>query len=75
MEITLDQLPPDLQKLIAEIKRTNQPLTITEAGIPLAVLSPAPKPKRAPFGCMKNTVQILDDIVTPAVPEAEWEVL
>lgn len=75
LEITLNQLPQDLQQLIEEITRTNQSLTITEAGVPLAILSPLPKQKRAPFGCMRNTMEILDDIVIPAVPESEWQVL
>lgn len=27
------------------------------------------------FGCMKGTIEILDDIVVPAVPNTEWEVM
>jgi hypothetical protein len=32
-------------------------------------------PKRPAFGFMKNTGEILGDIITPALSEKEWEVL
>jgi hypothetical protein len=32
-------------------------------------------PKRAPYGCMEETGEILEDIVAPALAESEWEVL
>ena len=67
-------LPQNVQPLIAEINGTNQTLTITDAGKPLAIVSPVTKQKRAAFGCMKNRMQIVDDIVSPVVPESEWEV-
>ncbi len=31
--------------------------------------------KRAAFGCMQGTGEILGDIVEPALDESEWEVL
>lgn len=31
--------------------------------------------KRAPYGCMEGTGEILEDIVAPALTESEWEVL
>ncbi len=75
MEITLKQLSPDFQQIIADVGQSNKPIIITDEGTPLAILSPMPQKKRAAFGCMKETVQILDDIVAPAVPESAWEVL
>ncbi|MBD2547245.1 type II toxin-antitoxin system Phd/YefM family antitoxin [Planktothricoides raciborskii] len=74
MEITLNQLPQNVQQLIAAINGANQTLTITDAGKPLAIISPVTKQKRAAFGCMKNTMQIVENIVAPVVPESEWEV-
>lgn len=32
-------------------------------------------PKRAPFGFMKETGEILEDVVAPALPESAWDVL
>ncbi|WP_217860787.1 hypothetical protein, partial [Picosynechococcus sp. PCC 7002] len=75
MEITLKQLSPDFQRLITEMGQSNESINITDEGTPLAILSPTPQKKRAAFGCMKETIQILDDIVAPAVPESAWEVL
>ncbi|MEM6835857.1 MAG: hypothetical protein AAF609_03295 [Cyanobacteria bacterium P01_C01_bin.120] len=33
------------------------------------------QPSRAPFGYMKGTISIHGDIVSPVVPESDWEVL
>jgi hypothetical protein len=33
------------------------------------------KGKRAEFGCMQGTGEILEDIVEPALDETEWEVM
>ena len=37
--------------------------------------APTEKTSRAPFGYMKGTISIHGDIVSPVVPESEWEVL
>jgi antitoxin VapB len=42
-QITLSELPQTLQTLINEAKKTGEPLTITENGIPLAIISPIKK--------------------------------
>ncbi len=42
-QITISELPQTLQTLINEAKKTGEPLTITENGIPLAIISPIKK--------------------------------
>ncbi|WP_016950870.1 type II toxin-antitoxin system Phd/YefM family antitoxin [Anabaena sp. PCC 7108] len=42
-QITLSELPQTLQTLINQAKKTGEPLTITENGIPLAIISPIKK--------------------------------
>ena len=42
-EITLAELPPILQTLITLAKKTGEPLTITDDGKPLAIISPVQK--------------------------------
>ena len=74
-EIAINSLPQNIKKLIEEIQRTNKPLTITQAGVPVVVISPVKESKRPAFGAMKETGQILEDIVIPAMPEDNWEVL
>lgn len=65
-------------KLIDEIERSGEALTITRRGKASLTLSArkanAPAPESL-FGCMKGTVTILGDIVGPVDPdwEAEWD--
>lgn len=42
-QITLSELPPILQTLINQAKKTGETLTITDNGIPLAIISPVQK--------------------------------
>ncbi|MFM6122389.1 MAG: type II toxin-antitoxin system Phd/YefM family antitoxin [Sphaerospermopsis kisseleviana] len=42
-QITLSELPPILQTLINQAKKTCETLTITDNGIPLAIISPVQK--------------------------------
>ena len=65
-------------KLIDEMERSGEPLTITRRGKPSLTLSArkvgTPEPDSL-FGCMKGTVKILGDIVGPVDPdwEAKWD--
>jgi len=56
-----------------------QALTLTEAErrqlINALSQSLTNSQKRAPYGCMEGTGEILEDIVAPALAESEWEVL
>jgi antitoxin (DNA-binding transcriptional repressor) of toxin-antitoxin stability system len=65
-------------KLIDEMERSGEPLTITRRGKPSLTLSArkaGPPLSESLFGCMKGTVKILGDIVGPVDPdwEAEWD--
>ncbi|WP_069789827.1 hypothetical protein A5482_011660 [Cyanobacterium sp. IPPAS B-1200] len=73
MEICLNQLSNEVQKLITNVKLSNQTLTITEDGIPLVIISPMIEKKRPSFGCMGDSLNILEDIVSPVVSESDWE--
>lgn len=64
-------------KLIDEMERSGEPLTITRRGKPSLTLSArrASVPLgQSMFGCMRGSVTILGDIVGPVDPdwEAEW---
>ncbi len=75
-QISTNELPENLQKLLTEVQRTKTPLTVTHEGKPLVIISPATtQPKRATFGAMKGSGEILGDLITPAVPLSTWEVL
>src|SRR6186713_908269 len=64
-------------KLIDEMERSGEPLTITRRGKPSLTLSAhkvsAPL-EQSIFGCMRGSVTILGDVVGPVDPdwEAEW---
>jgi prevent-host-death family protein len=64
-------------RLLDEVQRTGESITITKRGKPVAeVKAMADTPKRLTFGCMKGSVQILGDIEeSPLDPdwEEQWE--
>ncbi|MBR8840896.1 MAG: type II toxin-antitoxin system prevent-host-death family antitoxin [Stigonema ocellatum SAG 48.90 = DSM 106950] len=75
-QISTHELPENLQQLFAEVQRTKTPLTVTHEGKPLVVICPATtQTKRATFGAMKGSGEILADLIAPAVPLSTWEAL
>lgn len=75
-QINTNELPENIQKLLTQVQRTKTPLTVIHEGKPLVIISPATtQPKRATFGAMKGSGEILGDLITPAVPLNTWEVL
>ncbi len=69
-------------RILDEVERTGEPVTITKRGRPVAEVTsvkPAEQPAPLTFGCMKGTIRILGDIVGPIDPdweqkwEAKWE--
>jgi hypothetical protein len=69
-------MSPIKQQFLAAIAQAPDPV-IEELFAILQNISPspqAPKP-RASFGALKNSGEILDDIIAPAVALNEWEVL
>jgi antitoxin (DNA-binding transcriptional repressor) of toxin-antitoxin stability system len=58
-----------------EVNKTREPITITKKGKPVAKLMPADTPTKDVFGCMRGRLEILGDIVAPAVPTEDWESL
>ena len=66
-------------RILDEVERTGEPVTITKRGKPVAEVKAVEKPETeaAPlFGFMKGSIQILGDIVeSPLDPdwEEQWE--
>lgn len=74
--ITISELPEPLRQLFTQIQHSKTPLTVSDRGEPLVIIYPAtPHPQRPAFGAMKNSGQILGDLVAPILPASEWEVL
>jgi antitoxin (DNA-binding transcriptional repressor) of toxin-antitoxin stability system len=73
--IILSDLPETIQTLLSQAQTTGENLTITQDGIPLAIISPIKKTKRAAFGAMKGSVKIVGDIVEPSSNLVDWDAL
>ena len=75
-EIQISTFKAQCLRLLDEVNRTGEGLTITRNGKPLAVVNPITVNKtRAEFGVAKDTGKITGDLITPAVEASEWEVL
>jgi len=62
-------------RVMDEVRSTREPVVITKKGHPVAKLVPADGQPENVFGCLKGEVEIVGDIVSPAVPLEDWEVL
>lgn len=62
-------------KVMDEVRSTREPVVITKKGRPVAKLVPAEGQPEDVFGCMKGQLEIVGDIVAPAVPLEDWDVL
>ena len=60
--------------ILDEVERTGQGITILKRGRPVAQLLPAvPRNKGYPQETLAGTVEILGDIVRPALAPGAWE--
>ncbi|MBW4600409.1 MAG: type II toxin-antitoxin system Phd/YefM family antitoxin [Calothrix sp. FI2-JRJ7] len=75
-QITISELPETLQQLFMEVQRTKTPLTVTYKGEPLVVIYPTvAQRQRLAFGALKESGEILGDLIAPVAPVDTWEVL
>ncbi len=66
------QFKADCLRVIDELSRDPQPVTITRHGRPVAVLSPVPAQGGSIIGALKGTVLRFDDPSAPATDPADW---
>jgi prevent-host-death family protein len=76
-EVSISEFKAKCLALLEQVNKTKTPLRITRHGKPIAeVVPPTTVVDRAAWiGSMKNSIEILGDIVSPANDEDEWEVL
>ena len=74
-EIAISRFKATCLAVLAKVKRTGKPILVTRKGEPIAQVIPPPLPKQAKswLGSLRTTGRITGDIVSPAVPESEWE--
>jgi len=61
-------------RLIKQMNQDGEPLTVTNRGRPVAILSPVPERARSAsiIGAMAGTVLAYDDPLAPAADPSEW---
>jgi prevent-host-death family protein len=76
-EIAISEFKAKCLALLERVRKTRKPICITRHGMPVAeVVPPSSIQERAAWiGSMKDSVEILGDIISPANEESEWEVL
>ena len=76
-EIAISEFKAKCLALLDQVQKTKKPILVTRFGKPIAEVIP-PSSAAAPahwMGSMKDRIQILGDIVSPANEESDWEVL
>ena len=75
-EIAVSEFKAKCLALLDDVQKTGQPIRITRFGKPIAeVVPPSPVTTADWMGSMRDSIQILGDIVAPANNEDGWEVL
>jgi prevent-host-death family protein len=76
-EIAISEFKAKCLALLEEVSKTKKPIRVTRFGKPIAdVMPPAVvQPRAAWIGSMKDSMEIVGDIIAPANEEDEWEVL
>jgi len=77
IEVTISEFRAKCCALLEQVRHTRQPIRITRYGKPMADIVPPPPimDRSSMFGSMKDSCEIIGDIVSPANDEDEWEVL
>ena len=76
-EVSISEFKAKCLALLEQVRRTRQPIRITRHGKPVAEVTPptATVDRAAWIGSMKDSLEIVGDIISPATDEDEWEVL
>lgn len=76
-EIAISKFKATCLAVMERVRKTRKPILVTRFGKPVAqVMPPPPQPRSKRWlGCMKGTIHIRGDIVSPAVDEKDWEAL
>jgi prevent-host-death family protein len=76
-EIAISEFKAKCLALLDQVCKTKRPIRITRFGKPIADVIPplVVRGRAAWIGSMKNSVEIIGDIISPASEESEWEAL
>jgi len=76
-EIAISEFKAKCLEVLKQVSRTRKPIRVTRFGKPIAdVMPPAVvQPRAALIDSMKDSMEIVGDIISPANDENDWEVL
>lgn len=75
-EIPISEFKAKCLALLEQVQKTKKPIRITRFGKPVAEVVPtSPTPMPDWIGSMKDSIEILGDVVSPANQESDWEAL
>jgi prevent-host-death family protein len=75
-EIAISEFKAKCLSLLDQVQKTKRPIRVTRFGKPVAeVIPPSAQGSADWLGSMKDKIEILGDIVSPASDPSDWEVL
>ena len=75
-EIAISEFKAKCLALLEQVQKTKNPIRITRFGKPVADVVPAaPVSPSDWMGSMKDRIEIVGDVISPANPESDWEAL
>jgi prevent-host-death family protein len=75
-QVAISEFKAKCLALIDQVQKTKKPIRITRFGQPIAeVIPPTPARVKQWMGSMRDSIEIVGDIVSPANEESEWEAL
>lgn len=75
-EVAISDFKAKCLGLLEQVQKTRKPIRVTRFGKPIAEVVPvSPDAGRNWIGSMKDTFEIVGDIVSPADDENDWEAL
>ena len=73
--VAATQFKAQCLRVMDQMNRDHEPVTITKRGRPLAKLVPAEKPSDDFIGRLEGIITIVGDIESPIVPLEDWDAL
>ncbi len=75
-EVAISEFKAKCLALLDQVQKTKQPIRITRFGKPVAEVVPT-SPASLPdwMGSMKDSIEILGDVVSPANEDTDWKAL
>lgn len=76
-EVSISVFKAKCLALLEQVRKTKKPLRITRHGQPVAEVVPSSsvQDRSAWIGSLKDSTEILGDIISPANDDDEWEAL